>query len=182
MDLFYSQKNKENRLLSSGDNVAVLSMLTKYAPLVKSRASYFLTSECELEDLIQEGNIGLLIASANYNSELSAFTTFARKCIDSAIIDYLRKTHKISSVPSELLVDISDIEVADSSQSLEHSVSLKDEYASLLKNADSVLSDFEHSVFSDMLCGLSFSEISQKHNCGIKSVHNAVQRIRAKLK
>ena len=182
MSLNTSQKNSEGCLFYGNDSSYVISLLTKYAPLVKSRALSFLRYGCELEDLIQEGNIGLLSAATKYKSELSAFTTFAKKCIDSSIIDYLRKNHKISSIPNELLVDLNEIDVADNSQSPEYSVSVKEEYRNLLEKASSVLSKFEYSVFSDMISGFSLKEIALRNNCDAKVIHNAVQRIRAKLK
>lgn len=166
---------------ANGLPVSPVAVLTKYAPLVKSRAVYFSGPDLELEDMIQEGNIGLLTAALKYDSSIASFATFARRCIDSAIIDYLRKARKISHIPNDLLVDINGIEVADSAPDPAHSVSVKDEYRSFLEKAGSVLSSFEYSVFSGMLQGLSSGEIAGNLGVDIKSVRNAVQRIRVKL-
>ena len=159
-----------------------MTVLSDYAPLVKSRALLFLCDGSELDDLIQEGNIGLLSATKKYDSSLSAFSTFARKCIDASIIDYLRKNQKISRVPSKLLVDINDIEIPDVSCDLEHLVSVKEEYGKIINKAKEVLSSFEHSVFNGLLRGDSHAEIAERESVEIKAIRNAVQRIRAKLK
>ena len=101
---------------------SAVSVLKEYAPLVRSRACHFASSSNETEDLIQEGNIGLFSAYMNYDSSLSSFGTFAKRCIDAAMIDCLRKTHKLSSVPEDMKVDISGLEVADASPDPAHFV------------------------------------------------------------
>lgn len=168
--------------INNSDKFTPLSVLVDYAPLVKSRALLFLSSGCELEDLIQEGSIGLYSASLTYNCELSTFGTFARRCIDSAIIDYLRRMQKASSIPNELFVDIDDIEVADNYLDVEYFISVKDEYSSLREKALKCLSAFEFTVFTDLLRGYQQKEIAIRNKTELKSVHNAVQRIRTKLK
>ncbi len=175
--------NGENNGASAENGgLSAVQIVTEYAPLVKSRALSFLTAECELDDLIQEGNIGLLSAALRYNEGLSSFATFARRCIDAAIIDYLRKSSKLSQIPSKMLVDINDVQIADSSPDPEHSVSVKDEYSEMLKKAEKTLSKLEYSVFSDMLRGYSHDEIAYRNGINLKSVNNAVRRIRVKLK
>ncbi len=171
----------ENGFVRSND-ASTVEILTKYAPLVKSRALKFLTNNGELDDLIQEGSIGLLSASRRYNGELSAFTTFARRCIDASIIDYLRKSSKLSCIPENMLVDISDVQVADFSVDPEHTVSVKDEYTLTLEKAKNNLSGLESVVFFDLLHGFSIEEIAERNAMNTKSVNNAIQRIRTKLK
>ncbi len=175
--------NGDNNCISDGANsLSVVGIVTEYAPLVKSRALSFLTGGCELDDLIQEGNIGLLSAALRYNENLSSFATFARRCIDAAIIDYLRKSSKLSQIPSKMLVDINDVNIADSSPDPEHSVSVKEEYTEMLKKAKTELSKMEYSVFSDMLSGYSYDEIAYRNKINLKSVNNAIRRIRVKLR
>lgn len=180
--MIISENSKNDRELTDISGLSAVAILTEYAPLVKSRALKYLSNGCELDDLIQEGNIGLLFAYLRYNSGLSSFTTFARRCIDASIIDYLRKSSKISQIPDELLVDIGDVQVADSSPDPEYSLSVKDEYLKVVSKAHTVLSEMEFAVFSDLLHGYTYDEIAARHGLGLKSVNNAVQRIRVKLK
>ena len=178
-----SSKNKTENALKTGNSASsTVALLTKFAPLVKSRALTFCLPGLELDDLIQEGNIGLLFATRKYDSRVSAFATFARKCIDSAIIDYLRKMRKVSVIPDDLIVDIEEVSVEDSTSDLLHVVSVKEEYQQFLQKAEETLSAFEHSVFLLMLRGFSGSEIAEIKGVDVKSVRNAVQRIRVKLK
>lgn len=174
--------SSDRKNLKGFDGISHMSVLSDYAPLVKSRAMLFVNDSCELEDLIQEGNIGLLSATFKYDDSLSAFSTFARRCIDSAIIDYLRKNSKLSVIPQGMLVDIDDIEIPDSAASPEYEVAVKDEYNEMVNKARSVLSDFEFSVFSGLLRGDSHAEIAAQNGVELKAVRNAVQRIRTKLK
>lgn len=176
------KKGENNGFSADNCTLSAVGIVTEYAPLVKSRALSFLTSECELDDLIQEGNIGLLSASMRYNEHLSSFATFARRCIDAAIIDYLRKSSKLSKIPSKMLVDINDVQIADSSLDVESFVLVKEEYAELLKKAEASLSKLEYAVFSDMLRGYSYDEMAYRNSINLKSVNNAIRRIRVKLK
>ncbi len=177
-----TEKRPEFNVSKGDTSLSVVRIVTEYAPLVKSRALSFLTSGCELDDLIQEGNIGLLSAAMKYDECLSSFPTFARRCIDAAIIDYLRKSSKLSHIPEAMLVDIADVQVADTSPEPLHLVSVKDEYAFMLQKADLCLSRLEFAVFSDMLSGFSYDEISVRNGISLKSVNNAIRRIRVKLK
>ena len=111
--LEHSKNTSKNASRNEIKGLSTVAVLTKYAPLVKSRAISFCVPGLELDDLIQEGNIGLLSATQSYDGRTSVFATFARKCIDSAIIDYLRRQRKVSTIPGELIVDIDGIEVED---------------------------------------------------------------------
>ena len=177
-----SVKISNNTLPADCSRVSPVAVLTKYAPLVKSRALAFMCPELELDDIIQEGNIGLFTASLRYDSRIASFATFARKCIDSAIIDYLRRSRKLSHIPNDLFVDINGLELADSAPNPEISVSEKEEYEGYVERAITLLSKFEYSVFEGLLQGLSHKEIAQSLCVDIKAVRNAVQRIRAKIK
>ena len=62
-----SQNGVNDSCFDRNCDASTVEILTKYAPLVKSRALKLMTSSVELDDLIQEGNIGLLYASRRYN-------------------------------------------------------------------------------------------------------------------
>ncbi len=169
-------------LKRNNEDLNPISVLVKYASLVKLRALHFSLNEDELEDLIQEGNIGLYNAIARFDNKRSSFKTFATRCIDSAIIDYLRKSGRASAVPESMKVDIENIDIADKTPGPEYTVSIKDEYSALVKKAKAELSDFEFSVFRGCIRGVSKAQIAKEQNVDVKSVNNAVFRIRAKLK
>ena len=177
-----SEHSKIDGMSTDVTSKSVVTVLSDYALLVKSRALKYLNNYCELEDLIQEGNIGLLTAFRKYNSELSGFTTFARRCIDASIVDYLRRLNKLTEIPKELLVDIGDVQVADTQSNPEQRVAVKDEYLKVVERARTDLSNREFAVFSYILRGFSPKEIALRLETDLKSVNNTVGRIRAKLK
>ena len=80
------------------------------------------------------------------------------------------------------LKDIENIDIADKTPGPEYTVSIKDEYSALVKKAKAELSDFEFSVFRGCIRGVSKAQIAKEQNVDVKSVNNAVFRIRAKLK
>ena len=166
----------------NGVSLTAVELFDKYASLVKSRATKFSSVECELEDIIQEGNIGLIYAARKFDGSLSSFPTFARRCVDAAIIDYLRKNSKLSQIPQENLVEIDSFQIADSSSDPEAALFSKEEYLGIISKAKSLLSAKEFSVFSDMVLGFSRDEIATRNGMDAKSVNNAVQRIRSKFK
>ncbi len=176
-----SDNNQNNCVSSDISALSSVEVLGEFAPLVKSRAKNFTSNESEIDDLIQEGNIGLLSAYKKYDSSLSGFTTFARRCIDSAIIDYLRKCSKLSRVPESMQTDYDDTQVT-ASVDPEYALSVKEEYLGIVEKAKQELSELEFAIFSDMLRGFTYSEISDIRKLNAKSVSNAVARIRAKLK
>ncbi len=175
-----NSKNVKKTVATASESV--VAVLSEYAPLVKSRALRYLNNYCELDDLIQEGNIGLLTASLKYKSELAGFNSFARRCIDAAIIDYLRRLNRLSEIPKEYQVDIVNFEVADSAPDPIEVLTVKDEYLKVVERAREVLSSREFAVFSYMLRGFYPKEIALRLETDVKSVNNTIGRIRAKLK
>ncbi len=172
-----STKNAVNNRYDS-----VVTVLGEYAPLVKSRALRYLNSYCELDDFIQEGNIGLLTAFLKYKDELGSFTSFARRCVDAAVIDYLRRLNRLTEIPKDITVDIEEHEVAGTSPDPAEVLAVKDEYLKVVERARTVLSGREFAVFSYMLRGFYPKEIALRLETDLKSVNNTIGRIRAKLK
>ncbi len=172
----------EGTEIFDGVSLTAVELFDKYASLVKSRAIKFLSDGCELEDIIQEGNIGLIYAARKFDGALSSFPTFARRCVDAAIIDYLRKNSKLSQIPKENLVEFDFVQIADSSSDPEVALFSKEEYLGIINKAKGILSTKEFAVFSDMILGFSRDEIASRNEMDAKSVNNAVQRIRSKFK
>ena len=90
-----SVKNSNNNLPADCSRVSPVAVLTKYAPLVKSRALAFMCPELELDDIIQEGNLGLMKSIEKFNYEkgykLSTYATWwIRQAISRAIADQSR--------------------------------------------------------------------------------------------
>lgn len=181
-------------LAQNGDGNAVNTLLIKYKSLASKIArSYFLTGG-DIEDIIQEGMIGLYKAIMHFNTSKNAsFTTFASICIKNQIQSAVKvassdKNKALSSaLPITEQVDDDDedgeVEIIipsllpspdDKIISKEH---LK-EIATIIKKT---LSDMEYKVLYLYLKGYNYDEISKASGLNKKSIDNALTRIKSKL-
>ena len=165
--------------------VAVL--LQKYIPLVKAQAALFKSSGIECEDLVQEGMIGLAAAIKSYDPSISSFSTFARLCINRAMIAAVRKNSHTRVIPKNLFIDSlhSETEVdlkGSNEDNPENLFFARNDYSNFKQEAKFKLSDMEYNVLCYHIGGYSYKEISERLSLSAKSVDNAIQRIRCKLK
>lgn len=168
----------------------------KYQPIIynKSRKilKYIHNKGIELADLIQEGNLAIELAIQNFNStDDVSFYTFVNLCIDRQLINILnitnRNKHKIlnEAIPLENNdkdeVNLIDI-IEDNSYNPEQELITEEQLKELYKDITDELTNFESFVFGLKIQGLSYKEIADVLDKDIKSVDNAVQRIKLKLK
>lgn len=178
-------------LTVSGDRVAEEALVRRYSRLVRICARPFFLAGGDSEDLIQEGMFGLLKAMREFDpSRDTSFRTFSeiciRHCIFSAIAAASRDKHAPlnESVPFESpLLDVS---------SETHDVFLKqgnpedyligrEEQGERLHWLKGQLSSLEADILDRFLQGYSYQEIACSVGRSVKSVDNAVQRIRRKV-
>lgn len=174
----------ENELIEQAktDKDALLKVLSKYAPLVKSCADSICGNKSDFEDLVQEGTLGLISAVKAYNSSKSSFSTFAKLCVLRSLYSAVRSAENKGAIPAELLVDTADLELVDRSADPAIYVSAREEYNEILKAVKEKLSAFEYSVFCDKLSGFSNSEIAKKRGVDKKAIENANLRVHNKIK
>ena len=155
---------------------------------------YDTTQNCgiEINDLIQEGMLGLSSAINNFDeNKENTFYTFAKTCIERKMLSYVisskRLKHKILN--ESLSLEQTD---DDNFNTLEHL--LKDDTSNpevmlmneenqneLFKLTDNLLTDFEKQVFELKINGFEYREIASILDKDIKSIDNALQRIRNKI-
>ena len=175
----------------AGDNDAMDYLLSKYRPLVKSRAKMLFLIGGDSDDLNQEGMIGLYKAIRDYDPDKDAlFSTFASLCISrqmyTAIEAAGRKKHSPlnSSVSLDSGEDVEDIlgGIAKGALNDPESVYIDKENANLLtKNIKKLLSAYEMQVLELYISGMSAADIADKLGKTRKSVDNAIGRIRTKI-
>ncbi len=160
----------------------------KYYPFIKSLVSKMAkvckNSALEENDLYQEGMIGLINAINNYDeSKDNKFYTYAKACIEkniiSAIVSANRKKHKIMN--ESILIDDANIPLFQTSSSQDKLIDAYEE-REMLEQIRNNLTDFEEQVLLLRLGGLANDEIGQILDSNLKSVQNALQRIRTKTK
>lgn len=164
------------------NTLALGKLIESYKPFIISRITYYGFPETEREDLLQECLIGLCTAVTSYKSDKASFFTFLRVCIDRMLITQLRKRNNQSNVLYENIAELEEnIGFVDESNNPQHILEQLENLEQLHSKIKNILSDMEYSVFLCILRGDTYSVIAKKTGKNVKSVDNAVQRIRTKL-
>lgn len=169
------------RFAADGDRAAEEELVKRYLRPVRIYARPYFLAGGDSEDLIQEAMFGLLKAIREFDPDRDArFSTFAgvciRNCIRSAVVHAARDKHSPlnNSVPFEL-------PMSDSGADPEELYISREEEAERLEQIKKRLSPLERNILNLFLHGLSYREISVQVGRPLKSVDNAVQRIRRKV-
>lgn len=168
-----------------GDDEAYSVLIARYLFTVRKRASVYENSGIDFEDLVQEGFIGLLNAVKYYENNFdTSFSTFAYLCIDRNILSAVRKSLTKKQIPKSALVFIDDnYELQGKNDENPEVVLISKENVSIMKQKIAErLSDVERNVLDLYLLGYSYGKIADKLGINQKSVDNAIQRMRKKLK
>jgi RNA polymerase sporulation-specific sigma factor len=189
--LSYQDMSDEALCLATaqGDALAEEHLILRYrrTVLISSRSFFLLGGENE--DLVQEGMVGLLKAIRSYDSHRGAsFRTYADRCVNHALITAVQSAARDKHTPLNTSVSLENPLFDDSADYLpgqaldpERQMILQEEVHECLGAIHSQLSSFETKVLGLYLKVLSYSEIALQVNRPVKSVDNAVQRVRRKL-
>lgn len=182
--------------IKQGDEEALAYLLEKYRDLVNIRVSKYFMIGAEKEDVIQEGMIGLFKAIKSFNPDKqNSFKSFANICIERQLITAIKTSNRQKHQPlnsylslntsayennsdnnSELIETFDSKTVEDPLETV-----MKKEYYNQIQSAvNKNLSKFEKQVLDRYLKGESYVAIAQKLESPVKSVDNAIQRIRKK--
>lgn len=195
---------KEDNLLlkaRGGDDFSLDQLMLMYTPLVNKIARKYFLVGAGLDDLIQEGMIGLYKAFLGYKDEaLSSFKTFATLCITRQIQSAVKLANRNKNLPlnayfsinNQGMVVISTPLKADSVEegiyipsgelSPEENVLNEERVAEINKEIEKCLSDFEKKVLKHFISGKNYIEIAQILVKDPKSIDNALNRIKIKLR
>ena len=182
------------KLIKSGDKSALDFIMNKYKEVVNIKVSKYFIIGAEKEDIVQEGLIGLYKAIKNFDPEKeNSFKTFANLCIERQLITAIKTSNRQKHMPlnSYLSLNMSAyeddeadevIDVFDSNQIEDplDTITKKEYYMEIENAIDKSLSDFEKKVLNRFAQGESYVQIADKLNTPVKSIDNAIQRIRKK--
>lgn len=165
-------------------------LLERYRGAVVSMANGFAASAADAEDYAQEGMLGLLAAVTAYSQEQTAgFRTFAAVCIRNRMRNFSKKEYtdkrKTAILPDVSLDDPENSvaeTLADQADTPEQIVLEKEHTSELYAQVADVLSKQEREIFWLSVSGLSYDEIAKRLQISAKSVDNAIQRARRKLR
>ncbi len=170
-------------LYKSGDNSAFDKLCKKYLGMITSYCRQFFLLGGDIDDLIQEGLLGLSKAVNTYDSLKGNFYNYAVLCVKTSVYTAIKKYSNTKNKPlneSHSLEELDKNNLIFSSTPEETLLEkeLKDE---LKKKIYSKLSNTEILVLTLYLDGFSYNEIGNRIGKNIKSVDNALQRIRRKI-
>ena len=162
------------------DDIAMYYLISKYRKFVRAKArSYFLIG-ADKEDIIQEGMIGLYKAIRDFRLDKQAsFHAFAELCVNRQIITAIKTATRQKHIPLNSYVSLNKpIYDEDSDRTLLDVLSgIQVAEAKVLE----ILSDLEWKVLMYYLDGKSYQEIAKDLHRHIKSIDNALQRVKRKL-
>ena len=184
-------------LINKKDTDALDFLICKYKDLVNSKVNKYFIIGAEKEDIVQEGLIGLYKAIKDYKPDKqNSFKSFANLCIERQLITAIKSSNRQKHMPlnSYLSLNMTAFENEDGNNDtqivdvLENTVIedpldtiTKKEYFLSVENViDSSLSDFEKKVLNRYVQGESYVKIAERLDAPVKSVDNAIQRIRKK--
>ena len=174
---------------SNGNEETAAALVRAFMPYIRKRASRVHLVGLAYDDVVQEGLIGLFSAVDGYDSAFgTAFETYAITCIDNHIRSALRREMRKKNIPLNDYYSFSDsggeqwLAGAEPAISLEDFVIVREEVRDTVKRIHLNLSSFEKDVLALYLEGYSYLAISELLSSTPKSVDNALQRARRKLK
>lgn len=178
-----------------GNRLAIEYLVKKYKNFVRNKArSYFLVG-ADKDDIVQEGMIGLYKAICDYKVErLASFRSFAELCITRQIITAIKTATRQKHQPLNSYVSLDKpiyseesnrtlLDVLESTGLAEPEELLvsHETYELLEENIKEMLSELEKNVLMEYLKGKTYKEIAKTLDRHVKSVDNALQRIKRKL-
>ena len=178
-----------------GNNGALEYLINKYKNFVRAKArSYFLIG-ADREDIIQEGMIGLYKAIRDFKPDkLSSFRAFAELCITRQIITAIKTATRQKHIPLNSYVSLNKpIYDEDSDRTLldvisgskitdpEELIISREEFDDIEEKMGEILSSLEWKVLMSYLEGKSYQEIAVDLKRHVKSIDNALQRVKRKL-
>lgn len=178
-----------------GNPNALEFLIKKYKNFVRAKArSYFLIG-ADREDIIQEGMIGLFKAIRDFRCDkISSFRAFAELCITRQIITAIKTATRQKHIPLNSYVSLNKpIYDEDSDRTLldvlsgkkisdpEELLISREEVNNIEAKIGEILSDLEWQVLMYYLQGKSYQEIAEDLDRHVKSIDNALQRVKRKL-
>ena len=178
-----------------GDGAALEYLLNKYKNFVRTKArSYFLIG-ADHEDIVQEGMIGLYKAIRDYRAEkLSSFRAFAELCVTRQIITAIKTATRQKHIPLNSYISLNkpiyeedsdrtllDVITEEGMSNPEEMIIDREDLSMIEGKIGQMLSDLEKDVLVRYMEGKSYVEIAEEMGRHVKSIDNALQRIKRKL-
>ena len=182
--------------VQKGDKQAISYLMNKYKELVNIKVSKYFMVGAERDDIVQEGLIGLFKAIKMFKKDKNnSFKSFANMCIERQLITAIKSSTRQKHMPLnsylslnasaydneeengiELINTLDNKMVEDPLET----IMKKEYYEQIESSIEKSLSTFEKQVLDGYVKGYSYVTIAKKLDSPVKSVDNAIQRIRKK--
>ena len=179
----------------AGDARAEEALYARYKQIVRSKARMYFLVGADREDIIQEGMIGLYKAVMDYQFDRqSSFRGFAELCITRQIISAIKAATRKKHIPLNTYISFNrstyegeaerpliDVLTSTRISDPEEVLIGKENYAAVADSIEHSLSKLERGALGLYLYGYSYQQIAEHLNITVKSVDNAIQRVKKKL-
>ncbi|GAQ18363.1 stage 0 sporulation protein H [Oceanobacillus picturae] len=183
------------QLVHAGDSHALDFLIHKYRNFVRAKARTYFLIGADKEDIIQEGMIGLYKAIRDFDGDkLSSFKAFAELCVTRQIITAIKTATRQKHIPLNSYVSLDKpmydeesertlLDVIAGSKAIDPQEMLlhREKFGDMELKLSELLSELEKKVLHLYLDGCTYQEISGKLNRHVKSIDNALQRVKKKL-
>ena len=164
-------------------------LMEKYKGMVLKKAHAMFIVGGEREDLIQEGMIGLFRALRDYQPGKSAtFATFANLCVERQIYKAIEMSGRLKNKPLNSYISLSEEEspildsLAFEQQDPEAIVIDRENVNVMQEKIRQHQSRFHPRGLDSYLEGMTYTQIAEAMGKSPKSIDNALQRIRGKIR
>lgn len=185
------------KLEKKHDEVATDVLIGRYRDIVNAKVSKYYIAGAEKDDIIQEGLIGLFKAIKNFDeTKQKSFKSFANLCVERQIITAIKGSNRQKHIPLNSYVSLTDnsyensegdeesqlLDVISSNETEDplETVTKNEYYDNVKTTINKSLSNFEKEVLNRYIEGESYIQIAKSLNSPVKSIDNAIQRIRRK--
>lgn len=181
--------------IREGNNAALEQLINKYKNFVRAKAKTYFLVGADKEDIVQEGMIGLFKAIRDFKDDkMVSFKSFAEICVTRQIITAIKTATRQKHMPLNSYISLNKpVFEDDGERTLMETINhdtisdpemlfiSKEELMRIEGKINEVLSSFELEVLYLYLQGKSYHDIAASLNKEVKSVDNALQRIKKKI-
>ncbi len=181
--------------IKSGDGVALEQLINKYKNFVRAKAKTYFLVGADKEDIVQEGMIGLFKAIRDFKDDkLVSFKSFAEICVTRQIITAIKTATRQKHMPLNSYVSLNKpVFEDDGERTLMETINhdtisdpemlfiSKEELNRIEGKINEILSPLELEVLHFYLQGKSYQQIAVVLNKEVKSIDNALQRVKKKI-
>ncbi len=159
-----------------------------YRPRIFALARRFFAPGADRDDLLQEATIGFFKAVRDYNSDCGSFSVFADLCVRRQVITFIKSATRRKHDTLNRAISLDAPVFDDSNETLVARLSAPEAphsdptHSTFLDALWSRCSDLERGVLSLYTSGYSFSEMATELGVHLKSIDNAVWRVKVKAK